>query len=70
MAYKHNMDLLFKSESRADHHLLKCGPRFTLLALSLGMLAGCTINTNPTALPKPIREPQSQSVINETLQNE
>ncbi|ALP40484.1 secretin N-terminal domain-containing protein [Aeromonas schubertii] len=62
------MDLLFKSESRAGHHILKAGPRFTLLAISLGMLAGCTINTNPTAIPKPIREPQTQAATNETLQ--
>ncbi|HHQ4894930.1 TPA: secretin N-terminal domain-containing protein [Aeromonas veronii] len=65
------MDLLFKSDSLARLYPLKtAAPRFTLLALSLGMLAGCTINTDPTALPKPIREPQSQLVIDETLQNE
>jgi general secretion pathway protein D len=45
-------------------------PRLTLIALTLGLLSGCTINTNPTPLPKPVREPQVQQNVDETLQAE
>lgn len=42
-----------------------------LLGLTVGAsLAGCTINSNPTALPTPIREPLSALDYQDTLQQE
>ena len=58
------------------HDSLMCGNirrsfvRVSLIAGAMGLISSCTINTNPAPLPQPVREPMSQSGMDETLQAE
>ena len=43
--------------------------RLGLIATTLGLLAGCAVNPNPSAFPEPVREPLAALPQSETLQS-